>query len=100
MPIGALAVFRCQHQTADTIRWRVNGTLVGRSPPPDITPSTTRDNNGNLVDTLTVIARSQYNGTMVVCVARFDDGSPDEQTVPAVLTGMVNITLYYCLNVS
>ena len=86
--IGAGAEFRCHHPTADTIRWRVNGSLVGRSSFPDITPSTTREVNGNLVDTLTIIARPEYNGTEVVCVARFDDESPDEQTEPATLLGI------------
>ena len=91
MAVGAVAEFRCRHPTADAIRWRVNGSLVGRSPPPDIIPSTTHDDNGNLVDTLTITARREYNGTEVVCVARFDDGSLDEQTEPATLLGTIGI---------
>ena len=83
-----MAEFRCQHQTADIIRWRVNNTLVGRNTPPDIIPGTTAD-DGNLVDTLFITARPEYNGTMVVCVARFDDETPDEQTEPAVLMGIM-----------
>ena len=90
MAIGAEAVFRCQHPTAFIILWRVNGSLVGWNPPPDITPGITRDDSGNLVDTLTITARLEYNGTVVVCVARFDDGSPDEQTEPALLFGIKN----------
>ena len=81
------AVFRCQHSTAFIVLWRVNGSLVGRNPLPDITPGTTRDDIGNLVDTLSITARPNYNRTEVVCVARFDDGSPDEQTHPAALIG-------------
>ena len=87
MAVGAEAVFRCRHPTADIIRWRVNGSLVGRSPPPDIIPETTRVND-SLVDILTITARPEYNGTEVVCVARFDSGSPDEQTEPATLLGI------------
>ena len=68
----------------------MNDTLVGRNPPPDITPGTTRDDNGSLVDTLTITARPEYNGTVVVCVARFDDGTPDEQTDPVGLIGTEN----------
>ena len=65
----------------------MNDTLVGRNTPPDIIPTTTFD-NGSPVGTLIVMGRPEYNGTMVVCVARFDDGRPDEQTEPAVLLGM------------
>ena len=92
MAIGAEAVFRCQHPTASIILWRVNGSLVGWNSPPDITPGITCD-NGNLVDTLTITARLEYNGTVVVCVAVFYDGSPDEQTEPALLFGNNDCTL-------
>ena len=92
VPMGAEATFRCQHPTADTIRWRVNGSLVGRSTPPDIAPQTIRKDNGNLVGTLSITARPEYNRTMVVGVARFDDGTPDEQTQPAMLIGTCNDT--------
>ena len=82
VPVGTEAVFRCQHSTAHYIGWRVNGSFVGRNSPPDITPGTTRDEDGNLVDTLTIVARLEYNGTIVVCVAQFDDGTPDETSEP------------------
>ena len=95
MSIGAEAEFRCRHPTAGFIRWSVNGSLVGRSPPPDIIPETTRDVTGNLVDTLTITSRPEYNGTEVVCVARFDDGSPDEQTEPATLLGIAKINAFF-----
>ena len=81
------AVFRCRHSTADTIRWRLDGMLIGGSPPPDVTPSSARGKDGNLVQILTIVASPQYNGSEVVCVARFDDGSPDETTLPATLQG-------------
>ena len=92
---GAEAVFRCRHPTADIIRWKVNGTLVSeRNPPPDIMEST----SSRVVDTLTITARLEYNGTEVVCVARFDDGSQEEQTLPAVLGGNKNALM--CRNTS
>ena len=87
MVVGREAEFRCRHSTADTIRWRLDGMLVGGSPPPDVTPSSDRDGNGNLVQILTIVASPQYNGSEVVCVARFDDGSPNEATLPATLRG-------------
>ena len=81
VPVGSEAVFRCTHSTADSIRWRIDGTFVGRSPPPDITPDVIIE-GGTLVDTLTIVARLDYNGTTIVCVAQFDDGSPDETSQP------------------
>ena len=89
--IGAEAMFRCRHPTANFIRWRVNGSLLGRSPPSDITPGTTRDDNDNLVDLLTITARPEYNETEVVCVAGFYDGRPEELSQPAILIGTVRI---------
>ena len=35
--------------------------------------------------TLTIPATLEYNGTDVVCVALFDDGSPSEETPPVSL---------------
>ena len=87
---GASAVFMCRHLNASVIDWSVNGSLVQRDTPLDITPGTTRDDNRELVETLTITARPEYNETEVVCVARFDDGRPEERTHPAVLFGMHN----------
>ena len=84
---GTQVVFRCRHPTADIIRWRVNGSLVGRNPPPDITLDIIADDNDNLVDTLTITVRPQYNGTEVVCVARFDDERPEQLSQSAILIG-------------
>ena len=85
--VGEVAEFRCRHPTADTIRWRVNGTLVSvNRPPPDITLRV----DSELVYILTIIGLPEYNGTEVVGVARFDDDSPDETTNPeAMLIGIL-----------
>ena len=42
---------------------------------------------------MTITARPEYNGTEVVCVALFFDGSPDEQTEPATLLGIAKIIM-------
>ena len=91
--VGTEAVFTCRYATASSIQWRVNGNFVGRNPPIDITPGITRTENGTLVDTLTIIAQEKYNGTVVVCVALFDDGRPNEESIPATLSGM-HIVMY------
>lgn len=85
--VGNNAVFRCRHPNASIIRWRRDGELLGRNLPRDITPGTERDGNNFLVQTLTIVARPQYNGTEIVCVAKFDDGTPDEMSPPVVLQG-------------
>ena len=72
---------RCRHASLEAlITWRVNGSFVGRFP--SITSGSVNE-NGNIVDTLTIPAEPQYNGTVVECLAFFLDGSPIEVT-PAV----------------
>ena len=83
------AVFRCRHQCLDVgISWLINGSSSRLYP--DVVDSSIRDNNGTLVDTLTIPAIPEYNGTEVVCVATFANGSPDEVTPPAnlIIIGM------------
>ena len=89
--VGDTATFRCRHASADVIRWRVDRVFVSANPSTDITPDTVREGN-HIVHTLTIAARREYDGTVVECVARFDDHSPDEQTAPAILhiLGMIN----------
>ena len=89
--VGDTATFRCRHGSADVIRWRVDQVLISADPSTDITPDIVREGD-HIVHTLTIVARREYNGTEVECVARFDDHSPDEQTAPAILhiLGMIN----------
>ena len=79
---GTTATFECQHSTADVIRWRVNGTLIGQNTSPDI-----RTSSVGGVNTLMITARPKYNGTAVRCVARFDNGQQDEHSSIATLKG-------------
>ena len=74
---------RCRHMTSDAhISWRVNGSPSGRFP--DIRPGSVNE-DGTIVDTLTIPAEPQYNGTVVECVAVFFDGSPTEVSPPATI---------------
>ena len=75
------AMFRCSHQLADGIGWRLNGLPVRDFP--NITTGSTNE-NGAVVVTLSIPARSQYNGTEVVCVA-FILGESSELTPPITL---------------
>ena len=85
--VGEETVFQCRHPTADSIAWSVNESSVTQNPSPDIIPGFITDDDGNLVNTLTIIARLVYNGTVVECVALFLDGSPAETSPAAVLQG-------------
>ena len=84
------AVFRCRHQRVDAaINWLINGSLSRLYP--DVVDGFIRDSNGSRVDTLTIPAIPGYNGTEVVCVATFFDGSLRELTPPAdlIIMGML-----------
>ena len=84
VPPGTNAEFTCQHSTADIIRWTVNGSLIGQNTSPDI-----RTASGDGVNILTITARPQYNGTVVKCVAKFDNGRQDELSAVATLQGII-----------
>ena len=75
-------MFRCRHLSTDAdITWRVNGSPVGQFP--DIATGSIND-NGTLVNTLTIPAFPAYNGTEVVCLA-FVHGPPTViESTPAV----------------
>ena len=85
-------VLRCRHTSSEAIiGWRVNGSTIGRFP--DIISGSVNE-NGAVIYTLTIPARSEYNGTVVVCIAIFMDGNPTESTPPAILTitGLIMLT--------
>ena len=82
--IGQPAAFRCEHSSADTIRWRFNGSLISLSNLPN---GVGLDADG-FVEILTITVRLDYNGTVVQSVARFDSGLPDQVSPPALLIVM------------
>ena len=87
--IGETAVFKCQNLEAAFVFWRVNGSRVTQNPPPDITPATTRDDNNQLVNTLTIVARLDFNETQVECGAILQDDS-------TILTPSVELLITGC----
>lgn len=80
------AIFRCRHTSVDhDILWRVDGTVVNQQAPPELDPGFTRDEDGAIIDTLTITATRDYNNSEVVCVAKLD--SQLVPTFPATLRG-------------
>ena len=78
------ALFRCRHERIDaTIDWRVNGS--SNRIYFDIIDDFVRESDEVRVDTLTIPAIPVYNGTEVVCRARFYDPESIETTHPATL---------------
>ena len=78
------AVFKCRHMSVDAIiGWRVNNFSVGQFP--NISGGFIND-DGISVNTLVIPARSEYNGTEVVCVALILGEYPAVMTNPATLT--------------
>ena len=97
---GVEAVFRCQDPTAHVIVWRVNGSTVGQRPPPNITTAATQDGSGSLVNTLTILALLEYNGTEVECEAITDSLTKRTPLVTILIQGSIllstnHISLYY-----
>lgn len=85
--LGLDAVFHCQHRGALSIGWLVNGVPENRLNDSGmfIKSGNYRDQDNSLVYTLTILARPEYNGTMVECVAPFLDG-PAQRSPPVTLT--------------
>ena len=77
---GSMAIFKCRHNSANTIGWSVNGSSVRQS------HGITQNIINNTLYILTIPAMLEYNGTVVMCQAFFGDGSPTEVTTPAILT--------------
>ena len=84
--MGSEAVFRCRHQSINAfINWRVNGSPAGHFF--DITVGSMIEKS-TIVNTLSIPVRAEYNGTEVVCLANFLNGSPDMSSA-VVLTIMI-----------
>ena len=81
-----VAPFFCQHSSAHDIVWLVNETSLTQSLPPGISACTITLSYGQILNRVKIETRPEYNGTMVVCVAVFFDGSRAvERTTPAFL---------------
>ena len=59
---GEIAIFECQHPSADFIRWRIhaNAHLLRDPYPPGITTPT--------IGRLHILGHPNYNGTRIACV--------------------------------
>ena len=82
--LGEMAEFRCRHDSANAILWKVNGSLIN-NPQSDITIESISGSGGSK---LTIVGQPKFDGVDVVCVAFFFDSAPNETNPPAILRGM------------
>ena len=69
--VGLNATFRCSHQNARFIGWKVNDSDLETAAFPNITENEVT----NQMSILTVLALAEYNGTVIVCEALLRNGS-------------------------
>ena len=89
-------LFRCRHEQPDAIiSWLINGTSSNQYS--DVIDGSISESDGTFVYTLTIPAIPVYNGTEVVCLATFIDGSPSETTPPVMLILFIGLLIYYTM---
>ena len=76
--VNQVTEFQCQHSTANQIRWKINGTILMNI------PEGIAIKNRSNVFTLSIAVVSEYNRTVISCVALFNN-SPSKETKPAIL---------------
>ena len=100
--VGQQAMFRCQNLLATFIGWRVNETqdlVTVNNPPrdPGITIGQTMDGNGAVVHILTIVAQSNYNETVIICVGGTISGSLNDTTPVKLLIQGETVNYTYAL---
>ena len=91
-------MFRCRPIALNVhnVFWTLNRARVGANPPLEVTPGTIRE-NGNVIDTLTIICMPTYNNSEIICMAEV--GTESLSTRPAALTGTHNIHVFLLLRI-
>ena len=72
--VDTVAVFQCQHSTAHSINWKINGSILQ-----DLPEGFSTDRSGDRVFSLNIEAFAEYNSTVIQCAAFFT-GSPSEDS--------------------
>ena len=77
-----VAVFHCEHSTADSIVWKINGANSNNLP---YSGSVVNETAIGRSHTLSIRATPQYNATRIECVALSIGSSQSITTAPAEL---------------
>ena len=78
------AVFRCSHESVGVgILWLIDGTFFQNGQLSGVMTAFVNE-SGTIVHTLSIPARSEYNGMEVECIANFVNALP-ERTPPVIL---------------
>ena len=94
VPVGpqTTAPFFCQHDSADDILWKVNGSSLHQYSGSEVTACTNILPNRQRLDKLKIKARAEYNTTTVVCVAVFfnhDRTAEESDLATLTITGTI-----------
>ena len=90
--LNSTAEFRCQHSADDmAMEWRINGTRVSVNHPPEITIQ------GGNPCVLSLVATSEYNGTVFDCVADSLNSNMSEisQNVSVLIQGIMHYHTFF-----
>ena len=71
--------------------WKINGTLLQDLPPEirsDLDVSVSSTTEGSTVETLTIPARAEYNGTNIQCLVLGFGGSAESENVTLTVQGI------------
>ena len=86
--VGERAFFQCRHSSADTLAWTINGTAVKALA--GLSNLNSSDNitflgDSSILAVLNIAALSEYNSSIVECVALFEGSLPTENSQQALL---------------
>ena len=84
-------MFTCETDGGGLTGWRVNGTSLESLPPKihnDLHISGSNTNEGTRVETLTIPARAEYNGTRVQCLVLSLSGSDQSENATMIIQGI------------
>ena len=82
---GSEATFRCHHRRSNRIEFEIDGLPVNDSLVKNVSIIRNPLGNGRSAFVLTFEAEEVLDGSVIVCVATFINGCPNQETFPALL---------------
>ena len=87
-PLETVATFRCRHESGAKVDWLINGSDTRNFVELDVTLRFVND-NGTLVDSISITVTPEHSGTQVACEAMIDGVS--EVSPTATLTVIIGL---------
>ena len=92
---GTEARFRCHHRRTNRLFFEIDGQSVNESRVENASLVVFPDGSGRSLFVLAFEATQVVDGSMIVCIAVFVNGCPDQATIPALL--LIQGMLFLCL---